>query len=201
VPALPSIRGIHTKHGASYRQRHPLSKAIPSEKLTASGARVSLISDSMNAPKPVVYLGFLRLRQSLRPFPLRIAFVRKHQGHPSVWRTIPSDSPGASGADPSRRNTRSRSIASPPAAPYVWWPRVPALSFRCVVLRKQERPTISSLHRNQSRGSRRSPAPGRCGACLLVPTRSSSIDGYPSPFKAMRIEKEQPSRTGKEGVQ
>ena len=51
----------------------------------------------------------------------------ERQPNRPLSKAIPSDSRGASGADPSILKTRSRSIAQPPAAPYVWWPRVPAL--------------------------------------------------------------------------
>jgi len=103
------------------KSTRPLSKAIPSDSLGAF------------ATTSVFPWAFPFLISKTCPL------QRKH--HRPLSKAIPSDSLGASGVDPSMRKTRSRSIAKSPAAPYVWWPRVLALSSCRVILRKQERPT------------------------------------------------------------
>ena len=67
------------------------------------------------------------------------------------------------------------------------------------MLRKHERPTRGAIPRNQSRGSWRSPAPFWRGACLLVPTRSSFRDGFPSPSKRCKSRRNSPPGQARQG--
>ena len=106
----------------------------------------------------------------------------------------------ASGADPSSRKdsltldcetTRgSRRVVAAGSCPLVLSCDAP----------QTRAPYEGAMPRNHSRGPWRSPAPFWRGACLLVPTRSSFRDGFPSPFKRCESRRNSPPGRARQGL-
>ena len=116
--------------------------------------------------------------------------------HRPLSKAIPSDSPSASGADPSGRKTRSRTDCVPTRGAKGW-----SAAGSCPSAWSRDTPQTGTpyrryLPRNQARGLGGSPAPGRCGACLFIPRTLVFRDGCPSTYERCESRRNSLPRTG-----
>ena len=102
----------------------------------------------------------------------------------------------ASGADPSTRKTRSRTDCEATRGPV----RVVAAGFCPSALLsgapQTRAPYERAMPRYQARGSWKSPAPRRRGACFLIPRTLVFRDGYPSTSRRCESRRNSLPRTG-----